>query len=111
MLIAVRMFEDSLAPTHEPKSIFREALGSQLVAPISNGYLVQIRVDALEKLADLVSDSDRVEVRVSVSRIQSIDAINSSDVMGGNDVEALWDAAVDGGRGKVFTVWLAPYFE
>ena len=48
MFIAVRMFEDSPAPTHEPKSIFREALGSQLVAPIPNGYLVQIRVDALK---------------------------------------------------------------
>ena len=111
MLIAVRMFEDSLAPTHEPKSIFRDALGSQLVAPIPNGYLVQIRVDALEKLAALVSDSDRVEVRVSVSRIKSIGTINSSDVMGGNDVEALWDEAVDADSGKVFTVWLAPYFD
>lgn len=109
ILVAVRMFDDSLAPTYEPEAIFREGLGSQLVAPVRNGYLAQIHVSALENLADIVSRDTHVDVRVTVSRIERISRLESIDVLGGRDAQSLWDAAIQDERGRVFTAWLAPY--
>ncbi|WP_024905764.1 S8 family peptidase [Robbsia andropogonis] len=109
VLVAVRMFGDSLAPTHEPKALFRASLNSELVAPLRNGYLAQIRLTAFEELATLIGNGTRIDVRIAVSRIESIAALSASDILGGRDAHSLWSAAVEGEAGRIFTAWLAPY--
>ena len=56
LLVAIRMFDDSLAPTHEPKAIFREGLNSELVAPVHKGYLAQVKADVLNELSALIKN-------------------------------------------------------
>jgi hypothetical protein len=107
VLVTIKMFDDSLAPTYEPESIFREGLGSPLVAPIDNGYLAQIDIDSIDGIANLISGSNKVDVRVTVSRIASISPVSSADIIGASD-EA-WESAIVGESGRIFSAWLAPY--
>lgn len=111
LLVAVKMFDDSLAPTYEPESIFREPLGSELIAPINGGYLAQVDRRALPELARIVRAGASTDVRVTVSRIEKISTPQTSDVLRGRSVEAVWDHAIEEARGRVFTLWLAPYRE
>ncbi|OGB32617.1 MAG: hypothetical protein A3F78_11270 [Burkholderiales bacterium RIFCSPLOWO2_12_FULL_61_40] len=111
LLVAIRMFDDSLAPTYEPESIFREPLGSELVAPIEGGYLAQVDRRALTNLSKIVRKGATTDVRVTVSRIKEITTQTESDVLRGRTVQSLWERAIHEDRGRVFTLWLAPYRE
>lgn len=111
LLVAVKMFNDSLAPSYEPESIFREPLGSELIAPIEGGYLAQVDQDALSSLANTVREGSATDVRVTVSRIESITAPTDVEVLRGRTVQSLWEQAIQEDRGRVFTLWLAPYRE
>lgn len=111
ILVAVRMFDDSFAPTHEPEALFRRSLGSELVAPIRDGYLAQVRLDCLDELAQIVSSSTRIDVRVAVSRIADIAALDPGDVLRQRSAQALWNRALPAKRGRLFTLWLAPFVE
>ena len=110
-LVAVKMFDDSLAPSYEPESIFRATLGSELVAPIGGGYLAQVDAQALGRLSKIVRDSSSVAVRVTVSRVEEIHLQTDEDVLRGRSVEDLWDQAIQDDKGRIFTLWLAPYRE
>lgn len=110
-LVAVRMFDDSLAPSYEPKALFRETLGSELVAPIENGYLAQMHKSAFLNISDIVRNGVSTDVRVTVSRIQDISPLKAKDILRGRNVEDLWESAITHERGRIFTAWLAPYRE
>jgi hypothetical protein len=105
------MFDDSLAPTYEPESIFRAPLGSELIAPIEGGYLAQLDHRALKNISRIVGESATTDVRVTVSRIENISTPTEADILRGRTVQSLWDHAIHDGRGRVFTLWLAPYRE
>ncbi|WP_287917387.1 S8 family serine peptidase [Comamonas sp.] len=111
LLVAIKMFDDSLAPSYEPESIFREPLGSKLVAPIDGGYLAQVDVKALPELSKIVRDSSTTALRVTVSRISEIRQQSDEDVLRGRSAETIWGQAINDERGRVFTLWLAPYRE
>lgn len=111
LLVAVKMYDDSLAPTYEPESIFRESLGSELIAPIDGGYLAQLDHRALKNISKIVRESTTTDVRVTVSRIENISTPTEADVLRGRTVQSLWDHAIHDGRGRVFTLWLSPYRE
>lgn len=111
LLVAIKMYDDSLAPTYEPESIFRESLGSELVAPMRDGYLAQLDHQALRNLSAIVRKSATTDVRVTVSRIENISIPDSADILRGRTVESLWADAIQDDEGKVFTLWLAPYRE
>jgi hypothetical protein len=111
LLVAIKMFDDSLAPTYEPESIFREPLGSELIAPIEGGYLAQVDQRALRNLSKIVQEGATTDVRVTVSRIEDITAPTEADVLRGRTVQSLWAHAIHEDRGRVFTLWLAPYRE
>ncbi|WP_144113238.1 S8 family peptidase [Paraburkholderia sp. BCC1886] len=112
LLIVVDMFEDSLATTYTPSVIFNDRHGSQLIAPVPNGYLVQIRQDACDDLAAYIESSTRAEARAIISRIAGLQTMFTSPLAGGQDFDALWNAAmVRGNNGRVFTAWLAPFFD
>lgn len=111
ILVAIKMFDDSLAPTYEPESLFRESLGTELVAPIKNGYLAQVDTRSIGKLTSLIKECATVDVRVTVSRIEDIIIPTKDDVLRGRAVQSLWNDAVNDKKGRVFTLWLAPYRE
>ncbi len=111
LLVAVKMFDDSLAPTYEPKSIFREPLGSELIAPIEGGYLAQVDRSALRNLSKIVRKGGTTDVRVTVSRIEAIATLTEADVLRGRTIKSIWEHAIHEDRGRVFTLWLAPYRE
>lgn len=111
VLVSVKMFDDSLAPSYEPEVLFCEKLGGQLVAPVENGYLAQIHVSQLEELAEVVKYSDKTDVRVIVSRIEHIRALQGNDILRQRSLDCLWNDAIESEGGRVFTMWLAPYFE
>lgn len=109
ILVAVHMFDDSLAPTHEPDALFREAQNTPLVAPLSNGYLAEVPLHALSRLEELVAQGTHVTVRATVSRIRDIRARTIEDVLGRRSPERIWRSAIQVDGGHVFTAWLAPY--
>lgn len=111
LLVAVKMFDDSLAPTYEPESIFREPLGSELIAPIEGGYLAQVDLRALNNLSKIIREGATTDIRVTVSRIENITTPTEADVLRGRTVLSLWEHAIHEDRGRVFTLWLAPYRE
>jgi len=56
LLVAVKMFEDSFAPTYEPEAICRVPLGAELIAPMDGGYLAQVDRQALGNLSGIIRD-------------------------------------------------------
>lgn len=109
VLISVQMFEDSLAPTHEPEALFRESLGTPLVAPLRDGYLAEVQLQSLGNLEALVSFDTHVATRASVSRIRDIREHALIDVLSGRSPQRVWDSAIQSDDGHIFTAWLAPY--
>lgn len=111
LLVAIKMFDDSLAPTYEPESIFREPLGSELIAPIEGGYLAQVDHRAITNLSKIVQEGATTDVRVTVSRIEDITTPKEVDVLRGRTIQSLWENAIHEERGRIFMLWLAPYRE
>lgn len=108
-LVAVRMFDDSYAPSWEPEALFHSNFGSPLVAPLRGGYLAELGSVSFERLREKVARSTRLDVRISVSRISSISAIGDADILGGRAVADIWELAAEIREGRLFDVWLAPY--
>lgn len=112
LLVVVGMFEDSLAPSYTPSAIFNDGDRSKLIAPVPKGYLVQIRRDACEALASYIESTTRIEARAIISRIERVETMFTSPLAGGQDFDALWNAAaVRDGNSRIFTAWLAPFFD
>jgi len=109
LLVAIKMFDDSLAPTYEPESLFRSPLGSELIAPIEGGYLAQVDRKALATLAKIVIEASTTDLRVTVSRIEDVQPPSDEDVLRGRTIDSLWEGAIKEDRGRIFTLWLAPY--
>lgn len=109
ILVAVHMFDDSLAPTHEPEALFRETLNTPLVAPLSDGYLAEVPLHALSNLEELVAHGTHVNVRATVSRIRDIKPHVLEDVLGRRSPQRIWESAIQADGGRVFAAWLAPY--
>lgn len=111
MLVIVEMFDDSYAPTYTPSIIFNDKHRAQLIAPMPNGYLVQLRHHACRDLASFIESTDRAEARALISRIKSVEAMFTSSLVGGQDFGALWDAAASRDDGRIFTAWFTPFFD
>ncbi|SHF84818.1 Subtilase family protein [Loktanella atrilutea] len=109
LLVHVHMFDDSLAPTHRPKDILPRSLDCSFVAPMLDGYLVEIDITHLKKIADLIYQATNWAVRSDISRVKSIQPYRSEAILRGHSIDRLWDRAVEGARGRFFIVWLRPY--
>ena len=108
--LIVRMFtEDSLAPTHTPNDLFSAATGCQLVAPFRNGYLVEARVENLERLARAIENPTSFAVQSDISRVKNVEAFASEERSGYRSTENLWESALPVNGGKLFVVWLVPF--
>lgn len=112
MLVIVEMFDDSLAPTYTPSVIFNDKHRSQLISPVPKGYLVQLRQDACNALALHIETTKRSEACAIISRIEKLETMFTSPLVGGQNFDALWDAAATHDSGaRAFTGWLAPFFD
>lgn len=109
MLVHVQMFADSLAPTHRPSDILPRSLDCSFVAPMFDGYLVEIDANRIKGIADAIARPSSWAVRSDISRVKSIRPYRSEDVLRNHTIEGLWDRAIDGLHGRFFIVWLRPY--
>lgn len=108
-LVAIRMFDDSFAPSWEPEALFHTNFGAPLVAPFRGGYVAELGTSAISSLRDKISSSSRREVRISVSRISSLLPITDEDILGGRGIERTWQLATEVSEGRLFDIWLAPF--
>ena len=111
LLACVQMFQDSLSPTYEPSPLFKKKEGSQLVAPIKNGYLVQLSFDDLPSLGQKIKNNQSLDTRVLLSRVKSIEGLSSESILNNRDEEMLWSAAIESNERRIFSVWFLPYDE
>lgn len=111
LLLHIRMFSDSLAPTHKPHDVLPPTLDCRFVAPMFDGYLVEVCSTKLSDLADLIAQARRWPIRSDISRVQGIATFGAQNVLGNNSVEGLWDRAIEGSGGRLFTTWLRPYID
>lgn len=109
LLLHVQMFEDSLAPTHRPMDILPVSFDCRFIAPMFDGYLVEIDTEQLARIANQIAEALNWRIKSDISRVRAIKPYRSEDVLRGNLVEELWDRAVEGNKGKFFNVWLRPY--
>lgn len=111
MLVVVEMFDDSYAPTYTPSVIFNDRHNAHLIAPVPRGYLVQLRQSACQDLASYIESTGRAESRAIISRIRNVETMFTSPLAGGQDFDALWNAAATREDGRIFTAWLTPFFD
>jgi hypothetical protein len=111
MHLRAQMYDDSLAPTYLPRGIFGAKTHTHIVAPIHDGYLVEATLEGLDALSNEIANSDAVDARVAISRVQEIQSQTMTSVFHGRDVDILWDRAIVSEAGSLFTVWLPPFID
>ena len=107
--LVARMFDDSLAATRNPGSLFSSGTGARLVAPMRQGYLIEAELGALPALARFVQTDVTVAGQVDISRVEHVHAFGPEDVLRGRDADALWEQAPDFENGKGFLLSFAPF--
>ena len=107
-LVAVRMFQDSFAPSHTPDDLFAPEYGCRLVAPFRDGYLVEAATELLERLASAIQNPRTVAQQADISRVSSITALDEQDWLRGRSVGDLWEASLKHEGGRLFCLWLSP---
>jgi hypothetical protein len=107
--LVARMFEDSLAPTKTPNSLFSPGAGAQLIVPLRQGYLVEADVDALPRLARFAASDTTVAGQVDISRVEDVRAFGTEDVLRERSVDDLWDRAPEYEDGRGFLASFAPF--
>ena len=107
-IVYASMFDDSLATSWRPDDLLSADRGARFVAPFKAGYLVEVERRALESLAAVVAQSERVLDLVDISRVRSLRYFDEEDASGEFSLDEIWKGAprLEGGRG--FLVWLMP---
>jgi hypothetical protein len=109
--LLVEMFDDSLAHSWAPKSMFRrDNTGARLLAPSRNGYVASAQWVQLEKLAKWLRTANSVEARVAISRTKSIRVLTPDDTVS-NGIDQCWKVAQEVPGGRAFFLWLMPSLE
>jgi hypothetical protein len=107
--LVASMFEDSLAPTKTPNNLFAPGIGAQLVAPTRQGYLVEVNVEALPRLARFAASDTTVAGQVDISRVEKVHAFGADDVLRERLAADLWGEAPEFENGKGFLLSLTPF--
>jgi hypothetical protein len=109
-LLVAEMFDDSFSFSKTPRDLFRGRDGTLLRgAATADGYLVEIDMEGLDRLARTIADGSTVPTRCDISRVKTIRAYGESDIYRGRTEDALWNAAPEYERGRAFVVWLSPF--
>ena len=104
------MFEDSLAPTYLPKDLLNGNVGCRLVAPFRRGYLVEASVNRMSHLINKIRRPLNVASQVDISRLENLSTFDQTALLRGRSLRELWNTALEEDRGKLFTVWLIPFY-
>lgn len=107
--LVVRMFADSLAPSHTPDDLFSLLHGCQLVAPFRNGYVVETELAQLPRLIRAIRNPGSFAVQSDISRVARVNVFSPQERLRHHTVDQLWLAAPEEDRGRLFNVWLSPY--
>ena len=107
--LLVRMFEDSLAPSHTPDDLFGPINGCQVVAPFRNGYVVEADVANLPRLTAAIENPVSLAIQSDISRVEKVGRFSSDDRLRHQTTEQLWNAAPADDDGRLFVVWFAPF--
>ncbi|MXY33095.1 MAG: S8 family serine peptidase, partial [Boseongicola sp. SB0664_bin_43] len=102
------MFEDSLAPSYTPSDLFNATRGTRLIAPYRSGYLVEMSIDKISRLARIIRTTGVTKEKVDISRVASVRFFKDEDTSGLASLDEIWEAAPETGAGRVFVIWLMP---
>ena len=108
-LLTVRMFSDSLSPSHTPTDLFPPVHGCLFVAPLHNGYLVEADLGRFDNVAAEIRIPRGFAVQADISRVSDVEIFDDDALLRGGSVEGLWEAAPENEGGRLFVVWLAPF--
>jgi hypothetical protein len=109
ILLLAKMFDDSLAPSWTPRALFDSRFGCRLSAPGSGGYLIEASSAELAELAAHIRNSQTIEARTAISRVENIGTYESNAVLHGRTAEQVWSEAEQVRGGRLFIVWFAPF--
>lgn len=104
------MFKDSIAPTYEPRDLLSTSVGCRLVAPFTQGYLIEANIGRILPLIKTIRDPQNVATRVDISRLKNLTSFDQNALVRGSNLKNLWDVALELDDGKLFTVWLIPFY-
>ncbi len=107
--LAVRMFSDSLAPSHTPKDLFAPMHGCRFVAPLHKGYLVEADLSLFGKIVPEIRNPRSYAVQADISRVSSVEVFDDGARMCGRSIFDLWEAAPENEGGRLFVIWLMPF--
>ena len=108
-LIVARMFEDSFAPSHTPNDLFSPDAHCRFIAPLGNGFLIEVDDRAFTTLATRAAQSDRAKDLSDISRVKSVEPFEEQAVLRGRSIDDLWSRGLEDGDGRLFNAWLMPY--
>ena len=108
-LLTVRMFSDSLAPSHTPTDLFSPVHGCWFVAPLHKGYLVEADLGQFGRVAATIRNPRGYAVQADISRVSDIEIFDDEARLRGRSIEGLWEAAPESEGGRLFVVWLTPF--
>ena len=108
-LLAVRMFDDSLAPSHTPNDLFGSIHDCWLLAPLHNGYLVEVDLEQFRHISTTIQYPRNFALKSDISRVSDITAFDDEARLRGRSVFDLWQSAPEDENGRHFTIWLAPF--
>ena len=72
-LLTVRMFPDSLAPSHTPTDLFAPVHGCRFVAPLHKGYLIEADLGQFGSIAAEIRNPRGYAVQADISRVSDIE--------------------------------------
>jgi len=107
--LLARMFADSYAPSYTPEALFAPWLGLQLIAPYRDGYIVEATAERIPQLISFIRTADAISAQVDISRVEKVQLYSQEEILRGQSLDALWEAAPDMERGKGFVVSFAPF--
>jgi len=111
-VIYVEMFDDSLAKSYCPNDLFSTEYGCRFIAHLNTGYLIEIESQNLKKLAHLVQQAERITIKVDISRVASVVFFSEQHVLRKySEYVNLWNSAKKIDSGRLFTIWLMPFYD
>ena len=103
------MFDDSLAPSYTPHDLFNLGIGCRLVAPFTQGYLMEATLDQVPNLAERINEAKTIGLSVDISRVEDLGAFDRTAMLRGYQLDDMWESSHEGDEGKLFTIWLVPF--
>lgn len=110
MHVIARMFEDSFAPSYTPNDLFVPAVGTRIITPFNDGYLIEVDIKSIANIITRVSKADTITQMVDVSRVKSINIFSESDLLRNRKLDDVWhdDKKIEMHQ---FNIWLMLFFD